>query len=124
MSLANISNLTLDRFIKSLADVDPKVGEVESVIKVFLDHGKMSKLAVQVSFGGEDRYYILDGNFHLLYQETATTAAMHHPRLQEVIDVYLQESIKRNKNALYRDRLKGNTPFNVANDGKGSKAIR
>jgi len=104
--LNKFSGMSLDVLISDLAKIDPNVQEVTTNIKLFMDKGDVSKVAIQVAWNAESRFFILDENMNLVYEDSYNKYSRMHPELSEVVDKFIGQrlaSIK--KNALASKRV-------------------
>jgi len=89
--------VTLDTFVRELANVDKDVARVSSKIEMFLDKGELQRIAIQISWDAKDHYYILDGDMNLILHESYDAFSNLHPKLGDIIDKFLGDSLRKEK---------------------------
>jgi len=89
--------VTLDTFVRELANVDKDVARVSSKIEMFLDKGQLQKIAIQVSWNAEDHYFILDGDMKLITKKSYDKYSSMHPKLDEIIDNFIGEETRKKR---------------------------
>lgn len=93
----------MDAFINSLAGVDKNIAEVSTNIKLFMDKGSVSKIAIHIQWNAESRFFILDENMNILSQESHGPFSKVHPVLDDIVDKFLCQSISLRKQVALED---------------------
>jgi len=84
--------------------VDKDVARVSSKIEMFLDKGKLQRIAIQVSWNAEDHYFIMDGDMKLIAKESYDAYSSMHPELDEIIDNFIGENAREQKTISFNKR--------------------
>ena len=116
--LHNLNVGDLDKFILSLAEIDSSVTEMNTQTKMVFKDSVLTNFSCQIEIAGEDRYYIMDGNLKLLFSHTVSKLVNNHPSLDEVIVNFQNELIRKSRDDLHRNRVKGNANRNLRNHGE------
>jgi len=123
MNLQRIGQISLDSFISELANIDKDLAEVSTNIKLFMDKGKINKIAIQISWNSEDRFFILNEKMNVVLEESYGVFSKSHPVLDDIIEKYLGQQVTNKKvQSLASKRIKL-TQRSVTKDSIFTKAI-